>query len=145
MPSAITTGKRHHDLHCRILMRSTAAMTLACCALAFGPVSVAQEPVPTQPLDPQYSTAGVFLDSNGLPVYGVVNLAVTSWNGIELITGDFYDFETGAFEFMVVIPAAPATVVWFAGRSAGWVSAIGGGSEPTWGDNFGHLGTYVPI
>jgi hypothetical protein len=109
------------------------------------PAAAVDPTVQPAPIDPGFSTMGVFMDANG-PVYAVTNLEKTSWNGISVIIGNFYNFETDALNFLVVIPAAPGSVVWFSGTAAGVLYVFP--DDPTethWSDNRLRSGTYIPI
>lgn len=127
----------------------TLALTLAACLSIGGASTAAAQQVPPAPLEPGFSTMGVFMGSDG-PVYAVTNLAKTSWNGLDIIVGNLYNFETNEIEFMVVVPAAPASVVAFTRATAFVIWAdYGSADHPevivNWADNKHNRGTYIPL
>lgn len=114
-----------------------AAVAIAAAVMFSGSSSaLGQTPVPPAPVDPSvpplpiepgFSTMGVFLDGQNYPVVYVTNLTRTSWNGISVIVGNAYNFQTGQDEFMVVLPTAPGTVAGFTGSFTFtmWVGPVG--------------------
>lgn len=146
-----------------------AAMTLAAALLLGNAATVSAQtvapetPAPVDPtvdpvpIEPGYSTMGMFLDDsdNSNVVYIVTNLEHTTWNGYRVVIGYLYNCATGSLEFMLVVPTAAGQVAGFTGSVtfAMWVGTNAQGDfgslwtgPPPTEDQFGPVsGKYVPL
>lgn len=127
------------------LLAILALLGLLSCQTAVAQTAIPAPPVAPQPVLPGHSTSGLFEDNGGMPVYGVTNLSATVWNGVPVITGDLFDFQTMQIEFFVAVPFSPGSVVWVAGNHGGWADANDGTGVLRWGDNVGRSGVYIPL